>query len=264
MPRTEATRGRIRARRPVAEGSWLFTLETDPALPEAEPGQFVQVEVPGRTLLRRPFSVAGTPERGRLELLFEVRGDGTRDLASLPDGGELALTGPLGRAFEKHPAGAAAVLVAGGIGVAGLRMLAFRLAAARVPTTAFVGARGAGRLLHRELPPAGDHLRIEPATDDGSEGRPGTVCELFEERSGELPDGARVYLCGPRPMIRTAGRTAVEHGLRAFALLEETMACGVGACRGCVVETRDGYRTVCADGPVFDVADLMPVWRSDD
>ena len=243
--------------KPVAEASWLFTLEVPGDMPKARAGQFVQVETPGDEVLRRPFSVAGAPDRETIELLMEIRGDGTRALAALGKGDELAVSGPLGRPFEPHPAGAAAALVAGGIGVAGLRMLANELVQSGVRTTAFIGARSAGGLLDSLLPEPRDAFSVERATDDGSAGFTGTVCDLFGGRAAALPRGSRVYLCGPRAMIDVAGRTALAYGHRAYALLEETMACGVGACRGCVVATRRGYRAVCSDGPVFDMAELL-------
>jgi len=251
-------RARITRRTRVAEASWLFTLETE--LDRVRPGQFVQVEVPGPFALRRPFSVAGAPEDGTVEFLIETRGDATRRLVSLPEGTEVAMSGPLGRPFDPHPEGRTAVLIAGGIGVAGLRLLAFELAAAGDGFVALVGARRTGRLLVGTLPRPDDgrRVRIECATDDGSRGTCGTVCDLFRGIADELPASCHVYLCGPRAMIDDAGRAALERGFGASALLEETMACGVGACRGCVVSTRHGYRTVCSDGPVFDVADLIP------
>jgi dihydroorotate dehydrogenase electron transfer subunit len=220
----------------------------------------VQVEVPGPFALRRPFSVAGAPEDGVVELLIETRGDATRRLTALAEGTEIALSGPLGRPFDPHPEGATAVLVAGGIGVAGLRLLAYELAAAGAGFVALIGARDTGRLLDGTLPdlPGTGPVRVECSTDDGSRGTCGTVCDLFRAIADELPASCHVYLCGPRAMIDDAGCAALERGYGASALLEETMACGVGACRGCVVETRHGYRTACSDGPVFNVADLIP------
>lgn len=209
--------------------------------------------------LRRPFSVAGVRSPGTLELLVELRGKGTRGLAALPEGASVPLMGPLGNTFTLPEPGATAVLVAGGIGVAGLRFLAERLAADGVPLLMLVGARTKDVLLTELLPQPSDdgRVRLEVATDDGTAGRQGTVCQLFEEVARDLGPSARVYCCGPPAMIEEAARIARWADLPCEALLEETMACGVGACRGCVVETRDGYKAVCSDGPVFDVRDLV-------
>jgi dihydroorotate dehydrogenase electron transfer subunit len=261
VPKTAETGARIRAKQRIAEASWLFTLESERALPPAAPGQFVQLEAPGPFALRRPFSVAGAPSEASLELLIEERGPATRALVGLSEGSEVPLSGPFGQPFDRHPDGADALLVAGGIGVAGLRLLAFRLAATSVPTLALVGARTADRLLDAALP---EGIDVERATDDGSAGFGGTVCDLLRSLTGRLQEGVRVYACGPRAMIDDVGRTTRKHGMRASGLIEEVMACGVGACRGCVVRTRHGYRTVCKDGPVFDLDELVTGDGADD
>jgi dihydroorotate dehydrogenase electron transfer subunit len=167
--------------------------------------------------------------------------------------------GPLGNTFTLPGPGVPAVVVAGGIGVAGLKYLAERLAADGSPLLMLVGARTEGGLLGDLLPePTGDgRVRLEVTTDDGSAGREGTVCELFEEVARDLDPLTRVYCCGPPAMIEEAARIARWADLACEALLEEIMACGVGACRGCVVETQHGYRAVCSDGPVFDTRDLV-------
>ncbi len=157
------------------------------------------------------------------------------------------------------PSGAPAVIVAGGAGVAGVRLLAQRLAQRPEPLTMLVGARDRDHLLHRLLPEAtpDGRLKQQVATDDGSAGLPGTVCELLVRELGNTPDEAVVYCCGPRAMTEAAGVLALERGLHCEVSLEEIMACGTGACRGCVVKTRDGYKTVCSDGPVFDASTLV-------
>ena len=213
---------------------------------------------PPELSLRRPFSVAGVRGRSTIELLVELRGRATRALAELPEGSTLDVLGPLGRGFSEPVEGQACTLVAGGIGVAGLRMLAERLAARRTPTVVLVGARTREGLLAGLLPSGGEGGRyeIDVATEDGTAGYRGTVTELLEARLGALGE-PRVYCCGPPGMIREVARIAERQDLRCEALLEEVMACGVGACRGCVVETHDGYRPVCSDGPVFDVSELV-------
>lgn len=215
--------------------------------------------------LRRPFSVAGVVSPGTLELLVELRGRGTRALAALPEGATVPVMGPLGNTFTVPGPGETAVLVAGGIGVAGLRYLAERLAADGTALLMLVGARTRDGLLTGLLPnPTDDgRIRLRIATDDGSAGREGTVSALFEGVAPDLGASARVYCCGPPAMIEAAAHIAQSTDLPCQALLEEIMACGVGACRGCVVETRDGHRAVCSDGPVFDTRDLVFEGTSD-
>ncbi len=219
----------------------------------------MNVATPSELSLRRPFSVAGARGRGTIELLIELRGQGTHALAELSEGSILDILGPLGTGFDDPGDGEIAVLVAGGIGVAGLRLLAERLIVEARPTLVLVGARTEEELLSGLLPSGArtGRSRVEVATDDGSAGFRGTVTELLEQQVHQLGVPAHIYCCGPPGMIRETARIAADHGLRCEALLEEVMACGVGACRGCVVETRGGYKAVCSDGPVFDTADLV-------
>ncbi len=231
----------------------------------------MHVDTGPERVFRRPFSVAGLGADGEIELLIELRGSGTLALSQMPLGASLRILGPLGTGFTmpavtavKENGGShaealvvsepSAAVVAGGIGVAGIRLLARRLAARGVETTIYVGARSSTDLLHGTLPKP-EEVRI--ATDDGSTGARGTVCDLFDADAGSLPAGTLVYGCGPRPMLDALARIAARHGLACQVSLEEVMACGVGACRGCVVETVDGYRTVCRDGPVFDATKLV-------
>jgi dihydroorotate dehydrogenase electron transfer subunit len=242
----------------VAPESFLFTLDVGTEFPEPRPGQFVQVSTLSGLMLSRPFSVAGVREGRLLDILVELRGKGTHGLATLPYRAEVDVTGPLGSSFTPPEEGETAVLVAGGIGVAGLRMLAQELLEDAFRTLALVGARTGDMLLDHMLPASigGGRSRIATATEDGSSGFHGTVTELLERELSELKARVRVYCCGPHGMIREVARLAESTGTPCQALLEEIMACGVGACRGCVIATKSGYKTACKDGPVFDVADL--------
>ena len=212
----------------VSPTCYLFTLEAGPDFPTPRPGQFVNVAVSNDLTLRRPFSVAG-------------------------------VVGPLGNEFTLPDPGCASLLVAGGIGAAGLRLLAQELRRGSHRIHAFVGARTSEGLLHHVLlPPTEDEgMSMGVATDDGSEGFHGTVTGLLERALGELNAPARIYCCGPPAMIAATADLAANAGIPCEALLEEMMACGVGACRGCVVATRSGYKAVCSDGPVFDTSELV-------
>jgi dihydroorotate dehydrogenase electron transfer subunit len=243
----------------IAPESYLFTLGVDADFPRAAPGQFIHVAASDELALRRPFSVAGEPGTGAIDLLIELRGRGTRALAERPTGAELSVMGPLGRGFTPPPDDDTAILVAGGIGVAGLRLLAEELSRGTRELVTLVGARTHERLLDHLLPaPTNDgRVRLEVATDDGSAGLPGTVCDLLARELAGLRSTATVYCCGPPGMIREASALAIGKDLPCEILLEEIMACGVGACRGCVVATRNGYRAACSDGPVFDAREIV-------
>ncbi len=238
---------------------YLFTFEADPEFPTPRPGQFVNLAVSDDLTLRRPFSVAGVPAPGRFDLLVEVRGKGTRALAEKPIGSAAGVVGPLGNEFTLPEPGGVSLLVAGGIGAAGLRLLAQELRRGSHRIRALVGARTSEGLLHHVLPPpTGDgEMLLEVATDDGSEGFHGTVTDLLERVLGELDAPVRVYCCGPPAMIVATANITARRDVPCEALLEEMMACGVGACRGCVVATRSGYKAVCSDGPVFDTSELV-------
>jgi dihydroorotate dehydrogenase electron transfer subunit len=241
--------------------SFLLELSVGNRLPAARAGQFVSVATAPELALPRPFAVAGRPSSGSVELLVESRGRGTRFLAEAPLSSELSVIGPLGNTFTKPRPEARAVLVAGGIGVAGLRLLAWELADSETPwePLVLVGARSRELLLDGCLAVPDERPRPEVriATDDGSAGHRGPVTDLLARALDESPGPSTVYCCGPPAMIRSAAGIALERGAPCEALLEEVMACGVGACRGCVVETRAGYRCVCSDGPVFDVSELV-------
>jgi dihydroorotate dehydrogenase electron transfer subunit len=246
-----------RTQRAAAE-SVLVTLEVGPGFPPARPGQFVSVVASREQTLRRPFSIAGVPRAGAIDLLIEARGKGTREIASLEEGASLDVMGPLGNAFTLSGTDET-LLVAGGIGVAGLRYLAEEIGRAGRTATMLVGARSRDRLLHHLLPSVDGHPEARVATDDGTAGFAGTVCDLFEREAPSLERGTRIYCCGPRSMLERVAGLALARDFRCEVLLEEVMACGVGACRGCVVGTVHGYRAVCSDGPVFDARDI--VWE---
>jgi dihydroorotate dehydrogenase electron transfer subunit len=218
----------------------------------------VQVVASPELTLGRPFSVAGTPREGEFDLVVEERGPGTRAICGSRPGSTFSVVGPLGNAFTMPDEGGA-LIVAGGIGVAGVRLLAQELRRSSVHVRALVGARSAGLLLHHLLPARtpDDGMTIEVATDDGSEGLRGTVVDLLSHALKEEERPVRIYACGPRAMLDATARLGLERDIECEVLLEEMMACGVGACRGCVVETRDGYRCVCTDGPVFDARRLL-------
>lgn len=235
--------------------SFLCALRAESPIEGARPGRFVLVDVPAETALRRPLSIAGLDGDRTVELLVERRGRGTEALGSVAPGSSVSIIGPLGNGFTQPGEGEAAVLVAGGIGAAGLRYLAAMLPPL-IRARVLVGARTSGHLLDGVFARR-EGTTIEVATEDGSAGLRGTVCDLLERALDGLEGPARVYCCGPPAMIRTAAAIAAARGLGCEASVEEIMACGVGACRGCVVATRDGYRTACTDGPVFDTASLV-------
>lgn len=221
--------------------------------PDPRPGQFYMlaaVERWGggkdeRPFLPRAFSYLRR-RPGELEFLLEDVGPGTRRLGELEPGEDLWLLGPLGRGFDAPGEGRRPLLVGGGIGIVPLVALQAELAA-----PALLGFRDAP---HAEAATLLDDVIL--ATDDGSRGHRGLVTELLEEHLGEPVE---LYACGPPAMLEALRGTAVARGVPAQLALEAGMACGFGACFGCVVPTHDGYVRTCVDGPVLPAADLAAV-----
>lgn len=219
-------------------------------------GQFAMLETkaPGASLLR-PFSIFEA-EGKTLGFLIQLRGKGTVSLSHLPLGTPLKVIAPLGRGFPLPREGGEAILVAGGVGIASLYPLALSLRKNNVRVKLLWGARDARGLapsLLRGLEGAGADLRL--ATEDGSEGERGMVTDLI---TPELLKGrAPLYACGPKEMLRKVAEIAARYKLPCWVSLEERMACGLGACLGCVVETKRGYQRTCKEGPVFPAEEIV-------
>jgi NAD(P)H-flavin reductase len=202
-----------------------------------------------RPYLPRAFSVLRARD-DRLEFVLEDVGPGTARLATLTAGEALMVTGPLGVGFSAPAAGRRALLAGGGVGVAPLAIWQDELLAAELSHVALLGFRDRDRAEGASL------LRdARVATDDGSVGHHGLVTDLLADT---LDDGEAwtVYACGPPPMLEAVRAACAAREVPAQLALEAPMACGFGACYGCVVPTIDGYRRVCVDGPVFDAAAL--------
>ncbi len=251
--------------------NYLLTLRSPQQARLTQPGQFVMLKcAPGidePPLLRRPFSIFDThpdPRNGRpsgLDLLVKDVGTGSHKLARLRTGEEIYVLGPQGHPFQvsgdmKNKVGGAC-LVAGGVGIAALFLLARRLLSAGVPPTLFYGGRSSGDLaLHDSFEQLG--IEVFLATEDGSCGERGLVT-LPLERFLEAHRRAslRMYACGPWAMMKATHELALRHRIPCEVSLEARMGCSLGACMGCVVRAWDErqeeqYIRVCQEGPVMD------------
>ncbi len=229
--------------------------------PAPAPGQFAMLAgaerwgggEDGRPYLPRALSYAGWRQGEALFVLEDV-GPGTRALCELAEDEQVLALGPLGRGFSAPPKGRRAILLAGGVGIAPILALRDALAEDGGEVTVLLGFRDGERARSAAL--FGDALL---ATDDGSAGRRGFVTELLAEELEREP-GAVIYACGPVAMLEAVRAIAQERELPAELALEAPMACGFGACFGCVVPLREGgYVRVCLDGPVLDAALLASV-----
>lgn len=242
-------------------GAYHVLRLADPDGPHPDPGQFAMVATAQhwgggedeRPYLARAFSVARIRD-GEAHYLLEDVGPGTRRLCELRPGEEVLALGPLGRGFSLPRDGRRALLVGGGVGIAPLTILQDTLTQAGTASTVLLGFRDSAHAAGAALL-SGAIL----ATDDGSVGHPGLVTDLL---AAELDRDAHaiVYACGPAPMLEAVRALCAVRQTPAELALEAGMACGFGACYGCVVPARDGrYLRVCVDGPVFDARELAHV-----
>jgi dihydroorotate dehydrogenase electron transfer subunit len=256
--------------RQVAPVSWIMTIHAPEVAPRIRAGQFVNLLtspdiVP---LLRRPMSVHRLVRHGGVatgfSVLYDVIGPGTRNLRSMKAREKVSFVGPLGNALHVPDSARRAVLVAGGVGVGPIKIVAEELQAAGMRDITIVyGARdGDHSVPVKDVAP--DGCRVLVCTDDGSIGRKGLVTDVVAEliRGRRLTPGDYVFTCGPVPMFRALQAVLGEAGIEAEAATEEYMGCGFGVCFGCPLKQRqpDGsvaYKLCCVDGCLFPLDTLV-------
>lgn len=229
---------------------------------DAKSGQFIGVFPKNQaTLLPRPISICEVDkEKGALRLVYRIAGKGTKEFSSYKEGDTVEVLGVLGNGYPLDEAeGKKIVLLGGGIGIPPIVQLAKELREKYPETsvTAAVGYRNDALFLKEELEKYADVLI---ATEDGSVGTKGNVMDAINE-AGISPD--IIFSCGPMPMLRAIKKYAEAKDIPAYISLEERMACGVGACLGCVCKTtkKDHHSHVnnariCTDGPVFEAKEV--------
>lgn len=244
-------------------------------LPEMKPGQFVEAKIDGseKTYLRRPFSIHRVDYSTQtMHLLVKVVGDGTNTLAHKKEGDIVNIMFPLGIGFnltEKKEV----LLIGGGCGIAPLFYLAQQLCENENNVTILIGSRTSDDILMAE-----DYKKfgkVYISTEDGSLGEKGmvtmhslirgkskTISEYTDVTNNLQPKFDKIYCCGPDGMMRAIAHYAEQLNIPCEVSLENTMACGIGACLCCVVESTSGNITVCTEGPVFDSKRLKG-WTKD-
>ncbi len=242
----------------LAEGIFEMWLET-PIAENTVPGQFVGVYTVNKAaLLPRPISVCEVDkEKSAIRLVYRVVGTGTAEFALYQPGDYIMILGPLGNGFPLEKAqGKNAVVMGGGIGVPPLLETAKRLEGA-ASVSAVMGYRNSETFLSEEFE---KYSKLYIASDDGSVGTKGNVIDALKENDINCDV---IFACGPMPMLKGIKAYAQEKGIKAYLSLEERMACGVGACLGCICKTKEvdhhshvKNARICTDGPVFDADDL--------
>ncbi|MDE6218909.1 MAG: dihydroorotate dehydrogenase electron transfer subunit [Lachnospiraceae bacterium] len=226
---------------------------------QAKPGQFISVYTQDKSaLLPRPISICETDViNDRLRIVYRVAGKGTAEFSRYTAGRRVDILGTLGNGFPLEKAeGKRLFLMGGGIGIPPMLALAKAVRNA-VSVDAVVGYRDKALFLAEDL---AKYVPVHIATEDGSVGTKGNVINVIEAEGLEADV---IFACGPMPMLRAIKKYAAEKGIEAYISLEERMACGVGACLGCVVKTREvdhhshvNNARICTDGPVYAAEDV--------
>lgn len=232
----------------ISEDIYSMWLEAPSIAEIAKPGQFVSLYCRnGSCLLPRPISICEIDlKQGRIRLVYRVAGRGTKEFATLKAGESIEVMGPLGNGFTLE--GKKALLIGGGIGIPPMLELAKQLTCEKQMVLGYRDIT----FLENEFNPYG---KVYVSTEDGSKGIRGNVIDAILSNRLEADI---IFACGPTPMLRGVKAYAQEHGIKAQLSLEERMACGIGACLGCVCKTKETddhsnvkNKRICKDGPVF-------------
>lgn len=236
---------------------WRMAFDAPEVAAEVRPGQFVHIRTDEEGLqpfFRRPFSVYRSLKY--VEIFYDVVGTGTRLLSMKKKGDTLDVLGPLGQPFMMPPEGTRqVVMIAGGIGIAPMLILSDLLKNKKYELILLYGGRDRRHVYPmQEFKDNG--VKIHIATDDGSVGIKGRVSSLFDKIEKSTAK-TFIYTCGPNPMMKAVQDFAGKQGILGQAACEEIMACALGACLGCSIETKNGFKTVCHDGPAFDLNEVI-------
>ena len=238
----------------------LLKLTQNAPLPDMHPGQFVEIKVENSstTFLRRPISINYVDrKKNELWLFIQIVGDGTRKLSELKEGDIVNLMYPLGNSFSipnSKNMDKKLLLIGGGVGTAPMLFLGSELKTLGYNPIFLLGARTSDDLL--QLDTFRQFGTVYATTEDGSQGEKGYVTNhsILKNRDFDM-----IYTCGPKPMMVAVASYAKQAGISCEVSLENSMACGIGACLCCVENTIEGHICVCTEGPVVNVQKLT--WR---
>lgn len=238
----------------IIPGTYLMWLASQEIARQAHMGQFVMVACGKETVLRRPLSIHSL-DGDKLALLYQVVGKGTDWLTHLQKGTSVDILGPMGNGFHPRVETRDYLLIAGGIGIAPLRLLAEKVRHSCRQITLLLGAATSTKLYLKNLLPP--EVVLVTATEDGTAGYKGLITEIIPNF---ITTADEVYACGPLPMLKYMAENREKLMLtnkRVFVSLEMRMGCGLGVCYGCSVRTNAGLKQVCKDGPVFPLDEIV-------
>jgi dihydroorotate dehydrogenase electron transfer subunit len=245
---------RIIDNKQLAKDFYVLELKCESDISHLRPGQFVQVKVDGSqdTFLRRPISIHDVDyQNNTIKLLIQVVGKGTDAMSKLSKGDFLNIIYPLGNSFSIPSRGQIVLLVGGGCGIAPLLFLARDLKAKGFVPVIILGFRNKDRVIEID-----DYKLVGEVfvtTEDGSMGEKGYVTDHSILKSQRFD---KVYCCGPESMMKAVAQFAKTNKVNCEVSLENLMACGIGICLCCIVDTTKGNLCTCTEGPVFNINDL--------
>lgn len=249
----------VRGHKWLNKENFILEVEAGQELASIEPGNFAEIEIantPG-VFLRRPFSVFDTNATTHtISFYIKVVGPGSAHLGKLNPGDTVNIIYPLGNSFP-IPQAKRVLLVGGGSGLAPFLLLGRKLRSSGIEPVFLIGGRNSDSVALREEF-EGEGL-IHVTTEDGTVGYQGVVTD-HPALKNDIESFDHIYACGPEPMMKAVARLASEKGIPCHVSLENTMACGFGACLCCAVATDDGNKMVCKDGPVFNANELK--WQT--
>ncbi len=259
-------KGEIISNKKIGEGLYKMTIFSPYIIKHSFPGQFVNIKCSSEStidpLLRRPFSIHDIePDFKVFSILYVLKGTGTKYLSKLSSGDIADFIGPLGNGITlQENENNNFLLIGGGIGVAPLFFLAKTLSAAGKNVFFAAGFKDNNFLLFEKML-QGLKISYEIYSENGTHGKKGMITDLVIERADDFKK-YDIYCCGPINMYKALQNIFSLKSIKAKALFEEIIACGIGVCKGCVMKFKNGkdgyiYKTICKDGPLFDLMEAI-------
>ncbi len=251
--------GKVLSNTHLGRNLYLMEVESPEISAALQPGQFVHMHLPNMEghILRRPFSVYDVhPEKGTMEIMYQTVGFGSTHMVNIQPGETVSNIGPVGKGWHAPENCKRALLVGGGVGAAPLFMYAKQLVADGVEVDVVLGAQTAEAMVASGRYEEALGKAPVIATDDGSLGYSG-FCTYPTQDLLNQNTYDHVACCGPEPLMRIVAGMAAQAGVECQVSMERRMACGVGACLSCVVDTNDGKKRCCVDGPVFEADEVV-------